>query len=125
MSTSWSSNAAVALRRRVGSSSNPPVAPGERKGSRVQERDLPAARQVNRFETEILTSRKNLKSLMDVPGKWIERIRRRRSLDKLILDLNSSVSQTYGRQERWHHLWCEGAAEHPNRVSVVVIIRKS
>ena len=26
---------------------------------------------MSRFETEILTTRKNPKSLMDVPGKWI------------------------------------------------------
>ncbi|MCK4342829.1 MAG: hypothetical protein KAY37_14020 [Phycisphaerae bacterium] len=54
---------------------------------------------MGRFETEILTTRKNLKSLMDVPGKWIYRAGQRRSLDKLILDLNSSVSKTYGRRE--------------------------
>jgi len=54
---------------------------------------------VNPFETEILTTRKNLKSLMDVPGKWIDRAGQRRSLDKLILDLDSSVSETYGRRE--------------------------
>ena len=57
-------------------------------------------REVNRFETEILTTRKNLKSLMDVPGKWIDRAGQRRSLDKLILDLDSSVSETYGRREQ-------------------------
>ena len=40
---------------------------------------------------------------MDVPGKWIDRVRQRRSLDKLILDLNPGapgVSETYGRRER-------------------------
>ena len=37
---------------------------------------------------------------MDVPVKWIDRAGQRRSLDKLILDLNSSVSQTYGLRER-------------------------
>jgi hypothetical protein len=37
---------------------------------------------------------------MDVPGKWIDRVRQRRALDNLILDLNSSASQTYGRRER-------------------------
>ncbi len=56
--------------------------------------------EINRFETQILTTRKNLKSLMDVPGKWIDRVGQRRSLDKPILDLNSSVSETYGRRER-------------------------
>jgi|GEM_PF-4482545 len=38
---------------------------------------------------------------MDVPGKWIDRAAHYRSLDKLILDLNSSVSETYGRRERY------------------------
>ncbi len=37
---------------------------------------------------------------MAVPGKWIDRVGWRRSLDKLILDLNSSVSETYGPRER-------------------------
>ena len=32
---------------------------------------------------------------MDVPAKWIDRVRQHRSLDKLILDLDSSVSQTF------------------------------
>ena len=52
------------------------------------------------FATEILTTRKKLTSLLDIPGKWIERVRQRPSLVRLILDLNSSVSQTYGRRER-------------------------
>ena len=29
---------------------------------------------------------------MDVPGKWIDRVAHQRSSDKLILDLNSSVT---------------------------------
>ncbi len=48
----------------------------------------------------VIVSRKNVKSLMDVPGKWIDRAGQRRSVDKLILYLNSSVSETYGRRER-------------------------
>ncbi len=41
--------------------------------------------------------------MMDLPGKWIDRVRQHRSLDKLILDLNPGapgVSETYGRRER-------------------------
>ncbi len=37
---------------------------------------------------------------MDVPGKWIDRAYQHRAFAKVILDLNSSVSQTYGRRER-------------------------
>jgi hypothetical protein len=55
---------------------------------------------MNRFETEILTARKNLKSLLNVPGNWLDRVRQRRSLDKLILHLSGSVSDPYGRREQ-------------------------
>ena len=67
-------------------------------GSRVDERDPPVAG-VGWFETVILTTRKNLKSVMDVPGKWIDRVRQRRSKDELILDLNNLTSDTYGRRD--------------------------
>lgn len=30
---------------------------------------------------------------------WIDHVRKRRALDKLILDVDSSLSETYGRQE--------------------------
>jgi len=55
---------------------------------------------MGRFETEILTIRKNLKGMMDLPGNWIDRAGQHRAFDKLILDLDSSVSETYGRRER-------------------------
>ena len=57
---------------------------------------------IRRLKTEILTTRKNLKSLMDVPGKWIDRVRQGRSWDKLVLDVTRGapgVGQTYGRRE--------------------------
>ncbi len=44
-------------------------------------------------------SRIKLEFLMDVAEKWIDRVRQNRAWDKLILNLNSSVSQTYGRRE--------------------------
>ena len=68
-------------------------------GGRARDRQAASTSQMGRFETEILTTRKNLKSLMDLPGMWIDRVAQQRSLDKLILDLDSSVSETYGRQE--------------------------
>ena len=69
---------------------------------RAKQKQAASASEMNRFETEILTTRRNLKSLMDLPEKWIDRVRQRRALGKLILDLNSSVSETYGRRERWN-----------------------
>ncbi len=50
-------------------------------------------------DRQAASTSQNLKSLMDLPGMWIDRVRQHRSLDKLILDLDSSVSETYGRQE--------------------------
>jgi hypothetical protein len=51
------------------------------------------------FETQVLTRPGNLAALMDLPGKWIDQAQHRRPLDRIILDLDSSVSQTYGKQE--------------------------
>ena len=68
-------------------------------GGRATDRQAASTSQMGRFETEILTTSKNLKALMNLPGMWVDRIRQRRPLDKLILDLDSSVSETYGRQE--------------------------
>jgi hypothetical protein len=68
-------------------------------GGRAADRQAASTSQMGRFETEILTTTTNLKALMNLPGMWVDRIRQRRPLDKLILDLDSSVSETYGRQE--------------------------
>jgi hypothetical protein len=68
-------------------------------GGRAKAHQAASTSQMGRFETEILTARRNRRALMNLPGKWIDRVRQRRALDKLILDLDSSVSETYGRQE--------------------------
>jgi hypothetical protein len=52
-----------------------------------------------RFETDTLSRTENLKQLMDFSEKWIDQAHRHRKLTKLILDLDSSVSATYGHQE--------------------------
>jgi hypothetical protein len=54
---------------------------------------------MGRFETEVLTHAKNLAALMELSGKWIEQVQQRRPIDCIILDLDSSVSETYGQQE--------------------------
>ena len=54
---------------------------------------------MGRFETEILTQSKNLELLMTLAGKWIDRVHQRKSLKQIILDMDSSVSPTYGNQE--------------------------
>ena len=55
--------------------------------------------EVGRFETEILSERRNLTTLMHLSGEWIDEVHRRQPLDELILDMDSSFSETYGEQE--------------------------
>jgi hypothetical protein len=41
----------------------------------------------------------NCNALAAMPGQWVDRIRQHRPTDKLILDMGSSASPTYGQQE--------------------------
>ena len=66
---------------------------------RAVDRTAASTSQVGRFETEVLTHPDNLAALMAMPGQWVDRIRQRRPMKKLILDMDSSVSETYGQQE--------------------------
>ncbi len=68
-------------------------------GGRAVVRTAASTSQVGRFETEVLTHPDNLAALMAMPGLWVDRIRQRRPMKKLILDMDSSVSETYGQQE--------------------------
>lgn len=68
-------------------------------GGRAKDRQAASTSQMGRFETELLTAGKNVKALMNLSGMWIDRVHEHCDLDKLILDLDSSVSETYGRQE--------------------------
>ncbi len=55
--------------------------------------------EVGRFETEIINTSSNLKKLMNLSGQWIDKAHQHQPLSELILDLDSSVSETYGSQE--------------------------
>ncbi len=68
-------------------------------GGRAVDRDAASTSQVARFETDVLCHPDNLDALMAMSGQWVDRIRQRRPTDKLVLDMDSSVSPTYGRQE--------------------------
>ena len=70
-------------------------------GGRAAEADHEAASMsvVGRFETEMLSGRHNLTALMNLSGQWIDKVHRHQPLRELILDLDSSVSETYGQQE--------------------------
>jgi hypothetical protein len=47
------------------------------------------------FETETLSAKEELKHLMDLSGQWVDQANLHRKLAKLILDMDSSVSETY------------------------------
>ena len=66
---------------------------------RAKDRDAASTSQMGRFETEVLTQSENLAVLKDLSGRWIDTVHRRKSIHEIILDLDSSVSETYGRQE--------------------------
>ena len=79
-------------------------------GGRAVDRDAASTSQVARFETDVLCHPDNLDALMAMPGQWVDRIRQHRPTDKLILDMDSSVSPTYGQQEGMAyngHFGCE------------------
>ena len=68
-------------------------------GERAHAHHAASTSQVSRFETEILTQSNNVGSLMNLPGKWVDRVHRYKPIHRLILDLDSSVSPTHGHQE--------------------------
>jgi hypothetical protein len=55
--------------------------------------------QMGRFETGAMTSAQNLTALADLSGRWIDRAQARRPGTALVLDIDSSVSPSYGAQE--------------------------
>jgi Transposase DDE domain group 1 len=68
-------------------------------GGRAKDKQAASTSEMARFETETLSTNENLKHLMDLSGQWIDQAHQHRKLNKLILDLDSSVSETYGNQE--------------------------
>ena len=63
------------------------------------EKQAASTSEVGRFETEILSTKANIKKLMDLSGEWIDNVHERKPPKRLILDMDSSVSETYGQQE--------------------------
>jgi Transposase DDE domain group 1 len=68
-------------------------------GGRAKDATAASTSEMARFETQTLSTQENLKHLTDLPGTWIDQAHRHRTLTKLILDMDSSVSETYGRQQ--------------------------
>jgi hypothetical protein len=55
--------------------------------------------QMGRFETAWLSSEANLAALADLSGAWIDRVHERKPQTTIVLDMDSSVSETHGAQE--------------------------
>jgi hypothetical protein len=68
-------------------------------GGQAKHNPAASTSEMARFETETLSTQENLKQLMDLSGQWIDQAHQHRKLTKLILDMDSSVSETYGHQE--------------------------
>ncbi len=68
-------------------------------GDRAISGSAASASQMGRFETKWLSWSENLNVLIDLPGQWIDKVRRWRGPKTVILDMDSSESPTYGEQE--------------------------
>ena len=68
-------------------------------GERAKDKTAASVSQMGRFETEILTQPQNLKALINQPGQWADEVHQRKSINEIILDMDSSDSPTFGKQE--------------------------
>lgn len=68
-------------------------------GGRAVTREAASTSQMGRFETEVPTDRANLAALADLSGQWIDAVHARRPTATVVLDMDSSVSETHGEQE--------------------------
>jgi len=68
-------------------------------GGRAVTKEAASTSQMGRFETEVLTDKANLAALADLSGTWIDAVHARRPANVVVLDMDSSVSPTYGEQE--------------------------
>jgi hypothetical protein len=68
-------------------------------GGRAKDKTAGSVSQMGRFETEILTQPQNLKVLMNQPSQWVDKVHQRKPIKEIILDMDSSDSPTFGRQE--------------------------
>src|SRR4051812_27386392 len=68
-------------------------------GGRAISGSAASASQMGRFETKWLSRPENLIALADLPGQWIDKVRRRRAPKTIVLDMDSSESPTHGEQE--------------------------
>jgi len=68
-------------------------------GGRAKHKHAASTSQMSRFETDVLTQLTHLGALLDLSGRWVDVVHHRKPIREIILDLDSSVSETYGDQE--------------------------
>ena len=68
-------------------------------GGKAVKRQAASSSQMGRFETELLATDATVEALADINGVWIDRVHDRHPPTEIILDMDSSVSPTYGNQE--------------------------
>jgi hypothetical protein len=68
-------------------------------GGKAAQGTAASTSQMGRFETEWLASDENFTELADLSGRWTDRVHSRRPAKSIVLDMDSSVSPTYGDQE--------------------------
>jgi hypothetical protein len=68
-------------------------------GGRAVTNEAASTSQMGRFETETLSTYENLAALADLSGSWIDTVQAHRPSKSIVLDMDSSVSPTYGGQE--------------------------
>ena len=65
-------------------------------GRRALEKQAASTNTLSRFETEVLTTRENLKGLHHLNAKWVDRAMMRTRQQRIILDMDSSESPVGG-----------------------------
>ncbi len=80
-----------------------------------------SAGEVGRFETESLGTRRNLTTLMNLSGRWVDAVHRRQPLKQLIPDPDSSVSETDGRQQGTQ-LSCRRFKDNQTRLQLFALV---
>src|SRR5262249_21340917 len=63
-------------------------------GGRAKDQTAASTSEMARFETETLSTKENLKHLIDLSGQWIDQAHQPRKCTKLILDMDRSASET-------------------------------
>lgn len=102
-----------------------PVDPAMRRvvGGRARERSAASTSQMGRFETNVLTQSGKLTVLADLPGQWIDRLRERKPVRELVLDMDGSVRETSGQQEATAYNGHSGCTCYHWEMSVQIVLR--